>query len=290
MDVLRAAALRMGSDFGVSAGEAAAGLFFLKSAGLETSDAIATLETTAKASAIGLGEMEGLANTATTAMTNFGLDSEQAFDAIATAAKLAKADPAALGKIMNENSASAALVDMSYDDMAGTLALLTRKFGDADKAGTGMSGILRKLVKPSAMATDMLDTIGVSAADFQSILADDLPGGLNMLNDASADSGVSQSEWLGKVFEDGEAIKAAAAVMGTSGAEIEEVFGGMANAQGSLEEGWAIMEETASVKFAKMKEGIMSALIPIGDIVLTHVVPAMGTFVGWIQKSIGWLS
>ena len=279
MDVLRAAALRMGSDFGVSAGEAAAGLFFLKSAGLETSDAIAALESSAMASAIGLGAMEDLANTATTAMTNFGLDSTEAFDTIATAAKLAKADPAALGKIMNENSASAALVGMRYDDMAGTLALLTRKFGDANAAGTGMGGILRKLVKPSAMATDMLDGIGVSAAEFQELLANDLPYGLRVLDDAFADSGVSQSEWIGKVFEDGEAIKAAAAIIGTESEEIAEVFSGIHNSAGALQEGWTVMEETASVKFAKMKEGIMSALIPVGEVILTHAIPAIEAFV-----------
>lgn len=289
MEELRGAALDMGKQFGVSAGEAAGGLFFLKSAGLDTATAIETLEATAKASAIGLGEMEDLANTATTAMTNFGIDSTQAFDSIAMAAKLAKADPSELGRIMNQNSAGAQLVNMSYEDMAATLALLTRKFGDSRKAGTGMEGIIRKLIKPSAMATDMLDQIGVSAADFQKILAEDLPGGLAQLDKAFAESGVSQSEWLGKVFEDGEAIKAAAAVISTSGSEIEEVYGGMAQAQGTLEKGWGIMEETAAVKFDKMKEGIKSALIPIGDVVLTVVVPAITKLVEWLGTGIEWI-
>lgn len=291
--ILKDAALDMGGAFGVGADEAAAGLFFLKSAGLDTETAIDALEKSAMASAIGLGEMEDLANTATTAMTNFGdqgIDAAAAFDSIATAAKLAKADPAALGKIMNENSASAALVGMSYEDMSGTLALLTRKFGDANKAGTGMGGILRKLVKPSQMAKDMLGEIGVTAEEFQQMLADDLPGGLATLDAAFAESGVTQSEWLGKVFEDGEAIKAAAAVIGTSGEEIAEVYGGMANAQGALEEGWGIMEETASVKFAKMKEGLMSALIPIGTMILEVAVPAITTLVEWLTKGVEWFS
>lgn len=289
MAELRDAALNMGSQFGVSAREAAGGLFFLKSAGLETSDAIATLESTAMASAMGLGEMKDLANTATTAMTNFGLEATEAYDNIAMAAKLAKADPAELGRIMNQNSSAAALVGMSYDDVGATLALLTRKFGDADKAGTGMEGILRKLIKPSQMATDALAEIGVSAQDFQKILAEDLPGGLHALDEAFAAQGITQSEWLGQVFEDGEAIKAAAAVIQTSGAEIEEVFAGMDSAAGTLANGWGVMEETASVKWSKAAESIKSALIPVGDIILTYAIPAIVKLAEWLGKGVEWL-
>jgi TP901 family phage tail tape measure protein len=290
MKELEGAALGMGKQFGVSAKEASEGLFFLKSAGLETSVAISTLEETAKASAMGLGTMEELANTATTAMTNFGLDGTGAFDRIAMAAKLAKADPAALGKIMNENSASAALVNMSYDDMAGTLALLTRKFGDANKAGTGMGGILRKLVKPSEMAIEKLREIGVSSEEFKRMMAEDLPGSLQKLDAAFAANGTSQTEWMGKVFEDGEAIKAAAAVIGTSGAEISEIYGQMGQAQGTLEDGWAIMEDTAAVKFSKMKESIKSGLIPLGETIVEAALPAMQEFsasLGGMVENIG---
>lgn len=293
MEELKDAALDMGKHYGVSADDAASGLFFLKSAGLDTTTAIEALNLSAQASAIGLGDMEDLANTATTAMTNFGdqgVNAARAFDDIATAARLAKADPSELGRIMNMNSASASLVGMTYEDMAGTLALLTRKFGDSRKAGTGMEGILRKLIKPSKMATDMLDEIGISAEDFQKILADDLPGGLHQLDKAFADNGISQSEWLGKVFEDGEAIKAAAAVIGTSGDEINEIYDGMADSQGALQEGWGVMEDTASVKFAKMKEGIKSALIPIGLTILDVVVPAISTLVDWITTGVEWFS
>lgn len=288
MEELEAAALGMGKQFGVSADEAAGGLFFLKSAGLETSEAIETLNSTAMASAIGLGDMETLANTATTAMTNFGIDSTEAFDAIAMAAKLAKADPSALGKIMNENSASAALVGMDYDDLAGTLAFLTRKFGDANKSGTGMGGILRKLVKPSQMAKDMLDQIGVSAEEFSNMLATDLPAGLDILDAAFAESGVSQTEWLGKVFEDGEAIKAAAAIIGDTSGEIEGMLDEMGDKTGTLANGWGVMEETAGVKWAKVKESIKSALIPVGAIILDWVIPAIEVLGGWIEKGVKW--
>lgn len=281
---LEAAALRMGREFGVSAAEAGEGLFFLKSAGLDTVTAIETLEATAMASAMGLGEMSDLANTSTTAMSNFGLTATQAYDNIAMAAKLAKADPAELGRILNNNSSSAALVGMSYEDLGASLALLTRKFGDSRKAGTGMEGILRKLVKPSQMAKDMLDQIGVSAEEFKDMMAADMPGALQTLDAAFAESGVSQSEWLGKVFEDGEAIKAAAAIIQTSGSEIEEVFGGMAESEGALATGWAVMEETAGVKFAKMKESITSALIPLGDIILDIVLPAVESFTDIVGK------
>ena len=283
MALLEQAALDMGKQFGVSAAEASGGLFFLKSAGLSTADAIETLSGTAMASAVGLGTMEDLANTATTAMTNFGLDATTAFDSIAKAAELAKADPSELGRIMNRNSASAALVGMSYDDMSAALAGLTVKFGDSRMAGTGMAAILRKLVKPSEMAKDKLAEIGVGAEQFKEMMAADMPAALATLNEAFAESGQSQTEWMGKVFEDGEAITAAAAIINDESGDIIRIYEGMTEKGGKLAEGWDIMAQTAAVRFDMIKEGAKSGLIPIGTAIIDVVLPAIEKFIGGLS-------
>jgi len=56
VDQMGKVAIQMAKDTGVSAKDAADALFFITSAGLRGSDALAVLEQSLKASAIGLGE------------------------------------------------------------------------------------------------------------------------------------------------------------------------------------------------------------------------------------------
>lgn len=290
METLKDAALNMGSEFGVSADEAAEGLFFLKSAGLDTRDAISNMERAAMGNAIGLGSMEELANTATTAMTNFGIDGEEAYDGIAQAARLAKADPAELGRIMNRNASTAALAGVSFDELGGVSALMTRKLGDASAAGTAIQGVLNKIVKPSQQAKDMLGEVGMSSQDLKDAVSKKgLSGALKDLNSAFADQGIATDEWAGKVFEDSEALKGAAAIIGTSSGELGGIMDGMNDKAGTLEEGWEEMADTGNVKLAKAFEGIKSALIPFGQTLQTLVVPLLETLAGWLQKGADWL-
>lgn len=285
MKELEDAALRMGKEFGVSADDAAGGLFFLKSAGLDTADAITALEQAAAASAMGLGSMEDLANTATTAMSNFGITSEQAFDDITTAARLAKADPSELGRIMNRNSATANLLGLSYEELGGLSALLTRKFGDASMSGTALGAVMNKMVKPSMQAKDMLAKIGMTSKQMQeSVSEKGLTGALFDLNDAFAEQGIATADWIAKVMEDSRGIKGAAAILGTGGKELDEIMQGMNDSTGSLAAGWDVMAETGSVKLKKAFESIKSALIPIGDAIVKVVVPAIEIVAGWITK------
>lgn len=291
MDTLKDAALEMGGQFGVSADDAAKGLFFLKSAGLSTEEAIDNMTSAAKANAVGLGTMEDLANTATTMMTNFGVEGETAYDGIAMAAKLAKADPAELGKIMNENASMANLVGVEFDELGGLSALLTRKFGDANKSGTAIQGMLSKIAKPSQMAKDMLDKVGMSTQDLkEQVSKKGLAGALRDLNQDFADQGIATDEWAGKVFEDVEALKGAATIINTEGGEIGEIMGGMADKAGTLEKGWGVMAETGNVKLRKAFEGIKSALIPFGQTLQTLVVPLLETLTGWLERGAEWLS
>jgi TP901 family phage tail tape measure protein len=273
MEELEQAALRMGSQFGISAKDAAGGLFFLKSAGLDTVTAIDALERSAMASAIGLGTMEELSNTATTAMSNFGIGTAQAFDDIAKAAQLAKADPAELASQLNRNSAVAALVGNSYEELAAVTALMTIQFGDAAMAGTGVGAMLNKVVKPSQMARDALDNIGLSVGDFRSMMSSDIPGALRTLDDAFTANGYTQADWVGQLFEDSRSIRTVAAILSAEGSEIERIFDGMGEAAGMVDEGWSVMAETGNVRLRKAIEGVKSALIQLADPLANAVVP-----------------
>jgi TP901 family phage tail tape measure protein len=284
MESLRAGALEMGRQYGIAATDAANGLFFLTSAGLSASDAVDTLAVVSQASAAGLGDMETLANGVTTVMTNFGLSAEDAMDKFIMAARKAKADPADLAKILNQNAANAAAVGMSFDDLAGVTAFLTTVTGDANRSGTGMGAMLAKMVKPSQMAVDALDSIGWSADEFRQRMAEDLPGALADLDAAFAGSDFGNGAWIGKVFEDQEAISAVNALLNQSVEDVQAFGDAVENSAGLTQEAWGIMSGTSAVKVKQAIEGIKSALIPLGDLLIETIAPHFQTVVDWVTN------
>lgn len=283
LDKLGEAAMSMGSRFGISASDAAAGLFFLQSAGLDVNDSISALESSAKLSAMGLGEMEGIANGLTTAMTNFGVSSEEAGDIFAKAVELGKADPAEMGKILNQNAAAAAATGMAYDDMATSTAYLTRITGDANKAGTQMGAILNKTIKPSKMARSAVADIGLSWEDVAGMISNDPFTGIQDLNDMFAASGVSSNDWAAAVFEDSEAIKGALSIINADMSEVGDMQDSMADRAGKMDAGFAVVADTAEFRLGAAMEGLKSALIPIGAAILEVVVPALE----WLAQKMG---
>ena len=71
----------MGVEYGRSAKESADALYFIMSAGIEASDAMGVLEASLKASAVGLGETQIIADTVSSAINAYGIANLSASDA-----------------------------------------------------------------------------------------------------------------------------------------------------------------------------------------------------------------
>ena len=284
LDKLKEAALGMGKAYGVSADEAAAGLFFLQSAGLSVDDSISALETSSKMAAMGLGDMETIANGLTTAMTNWGISSEEAGDIVAKAVELGKAAPEEMTKILNQNAGAAAMVGVAFDDLASNSAYLTRVTGDANKAGTQMQGMLSKLIKPSEMGKNMLKDLGLSIEDVRDVAKDQgLHAAVAMIGESAENAGIAAGDAFAKVFEDVNAINGAGALWQAEASEIEGVFESMADRAGKVDKGFGVVADTAEFRLKSSLEGIKSALIPIGAAILEVAVPALE----WLAEKLG---
>mgnify|MGYP003645797888 FL=1 len=74
--------LKLSSESAQSPKDLADALYFLESAGLKGSNALATLESVAKGSAVGLGDMEALATVGAAAQNAYGVETLSASDAL----------------------------------------------------------------------------------------------------------------------------------------------------------------------------------------------------------------
>ena len=289
LDTLKTAALEMGKEFGVSAEEAAGGLFFLQSAGLSVNDSIEALQVSSKMAAMGLGDMETIANGLTTAMTNWGISSAEAGDIVAKAVELGKSSPEEMTKILNQNAAAAAATGMEFNDLATVSAYLTRVTGDANKSGTQMQGMLAKLIKPSEQGKKMIKYLGIEFDEFAKAVAEDPVKAIKEFDKAFAGEGVKSNEWLGKVFEDVNAINGAMSLLNSDTAEMGDMFDSMNDRAGKVDAGFGVIADTAEFKLKSAFEGLKSAMIPIGATILTLVVPAIEWLAAKGQLLIEWI-
>ena len=289
LDKLKEAALGMGKAYGVSASEAAEGLFFLQSAGLSVEDSISALETSSKMSAMGLGEMTDIANGLTTAMTNWGISSEEAGNIVAKAVELGKAAPEEMTKILNQNAGAAAAVGVSFDDLAANSAYLTRVTGDANKAGTQMQGMLAKLIKPSQQGKKALEEMGLSIDDVRKVAQEEgMHEAIRMIGETAEEAGGTASDAFAVVFEDVNAINGAGSLWNAEMSEIEGVMSSMEDRAGKVDKGFSVIADTSEFKLGAAMESLKSALIPIGAVILDIVVPAIETLAGWLMTGVEW--
>jgi len=93
--------MQLSNQVGISAKELADGLFFITSAGFEGAEALEALEISAKASAMGMGEMASISNALTSIMTAYAdeqMTASKAGDLLHETLKQGKFDAAVYGK------------------------------------------------------------------------------------------------------------------------------------------------------------------------------------------------
>ena len=163
---LEEAAARLGPQFGRSSTEAAEALFFITSAGLRGSDAIETLESSLKASAIGLGETAVVADLVTSAVNAYGsatLGATKATDVLTAAVRYGKLEPADLAQSMGMVLPVASAMGVSFNDVGAAFAAMSRTGTDASMAATQLRQILATILNPTQEAREELDKYGLSA-------------------------------------------------------------------------------------------------------------------------------
>jgi TP901 family phage tail tape measure protein len=181
--------LSLATETAKSPQELANALFFLASAGLETSQVMQVLEASAKASAAGMGSVDALSRTAAEALNAFaksGLTSTQIFDTLTAGIKASTAAPdefaGALGRILP----IAARAGVTFDQVVGSLAALSNIGLSVDEGVTAMRGLLQALVAPGTQAAKTLASVGISADQMRAAIADQgIVGALDLLEKAT---------------------------------------------------------------------------------------------------------
>jgi TP901 family phage tail tape measure protein len=277
----RKAILSLAGETARAPQELADAMFFITSAGLKGADALDALAASAKASALGLGETASVADAATSAMNAYGpatLSATEATNILALAVRAGKLEAAELAPVMGRLLPTAAAMDIAFEDVAGTLAVMSRTGLDAAEASTSLNSIMVTLLKPTKMATDALDSVGLSLSDLREIAKG--PGGIIEAMRLLSERFEGNDEALVQVVPNVRALRGVMNVLAQDASIVDDVMGQVASGTDVLGEGMARLAEEPGFQFSQFLQQAKIRLIEMGD----TLVPTFKSLIEWGLK------
>jgi TP901 family phage tail tape measure protein len=245
--------------------ELADALYFLASAGLDASQIMPTLEMSAKASAVGLGETGDIARLTANALNAYsasGLTAAQVTDTLVAAVREGTAEPDEFADAMGRILPIASKAGISFDQVAASLAGLSNIGLDVNEGVTAMRGVMVALLAPGKQAADTLAELGLSADDVRRSLAEDgLIATLRMLESATG----GNIDLLRKIIPNVRAMAGAFGLTGQEAAKLEELFRAVMDSSGSLNDSFKKTEESAGHKLRQAFVDLQNAGIELGE-------------------------
>ena len=265
--------------------ELAEGLFFITSAGLKGTEALDTLDVAAKAAAMGMGEMDSVANALTSIMTAYaseGMTAAKAGDLLHETLKQGKFEAGEFMDKLGSVIPTAAAAGVSMEELGAASATMSKLSGDAAGTLTSMRALMQSLLKPSEKQKEILDGIGLSTEDLGSMMDESLMGTLQHLFGALE----GNNEGLMNMFGSSKAVTGALATMGLQADTYKDVLDGMNNSQGNVEKGMKVIQQTAGHTLKQAFVDLQNAGIEIGAILL----PVILNIVEGLKKVVGWFT
>lgn len=288
MSQLREAAIQAGADTAFSATEAAAGIEELAKAGVSTSDILhGGLTGALDLAAAGEVSVAEAAETAATAMTQFGLGGDQVThvaDLLAAGAGKAQGGVHDLAFALKQSGLVASQMGLSIEDTTGALGAFASAGLIGSDAGTSFKTMLQRLQNPSTKAANAMKDIGLNVYDANgsfigiTATAQQLKDGLSGLseeqrNQAMAtifgsdairaanvlynEGGEGIQDWIDKVNDAGYAAETARLKQDNLKGDLEKLGGS-----------W----ETAMIKIGASSEGPLRSVVQT----ITSVVDKLG--------------
>lgn len=259
------------NQFGTSQTAQTKAFYQIVSAGVtDAAKATKLLEQANKAAVAGLTSTQSAINGLTSVLAVYekrGIDAEMASDILFATVREGKTTFGELSANVGKVSAIAETAGVSFSDLSGSLAFLTKSGISTEEATTGLRAVISGIIKPTdeakAAAAELgiqLDTAALSSKGFAQFFSE-----LNEAVDGNVDA-------LSRIFPNILALNAAAQLAGTNVEDLGNILDRTANAAGNT--------EAAYVKFAdttKQKLDIAQAnLTVLGTTLVELVLPALG--------------
>jgi len=270
----RGSLLRLSQETGRGANDLATALYNVASNGQHGAAAMAVLESSAKASAIGLGETATVARAVTAAVNAYassGLTAAQATDILVATVKEGGVEADRLAPTLGRVVGVAAQVGVSFQQVGAFIATFTRVGVDADEAVTALRGTLAALeLKGAGPAGKALASVGYSVQQ----LRDDIQkNGLAQALIDLVQRFHGNNDALEKVIPNIRALTGVLSVASSQAGSFREVADNIAGSVGHItDEAYALIQQDPGFVFEQMKASVGAAGIALAKDLLPVLV------------------
>jgi len=274
----------------ISAQEAARGLWYLASAGMDAETALKVLPTIAKFAEVNFTDMSRASDTAMVIMKTFGYSADEltiALDKMTKAQKMSMTTMDELQEAFSYAAPAAVALGVSIDDLLATLDIFADAGIRGSQAGTALRRIMMNLAAGDEKTLSILKELNIEVYDAQ--------GRFRGLSDILIDlirgmQGTTDQQKIMYLLglSDIRAISALSAVINRGEGALIDLKKQIQDANGLMEEQAKIIETGPSAKYELLKNKIYEAKIQFGafvydltqnkDIVLTFINPTLEAF------------
>lgn len=275
---------KMAVEIGQTPQQLAQGLYYVKSAGYDTSASLNILALSAKAAAVGHVDTEVTANALTSALKASGASAADAgkfMDMMTKSVSLGKTEWADYAPVIGKVSLNAKQAGVSFAEATSALSVLTNTFPSTRAAADALNALLQ-----TTSRFDLLEQrarkLGLTF-DANAFKSMDFAGRLHYLQEITG----GNSEELAKLLGRQNAVSAMTAILSGNTKDYSDALGQVKNSAGAAQE--AFQKVSAGFNQAKDRLGaaVQVLLLSIGEKllpILTKVVDGVRPIVEWFTK------
>ena len=267
---MRDVAKDLGATTEFTAGQAASGLSFLGMAGFSAAESISAIPDVLNLATAGAMDLGVAADIASNIMSGFSIaatDAGDVADVLAAASTRANTNVQQLGDAMKFVAPVANALDISINDTAAAIGILSDAGLQGSMAGTGLRRVLSGLLSPTEEAKDVIKALGLTLEDVNPEMHSIVD-----IVESLAEAGLGSAEAL-EIFGDrgGPAILAL-----TSQVEgLRELTGELQSVGGEAERMADIMRDNLGGDITELKSALSGLIIAMGEAGLTAALRAL---------------
>lgn len=281
---LSSGVLEISTRLGIGAMELSQGLYTITSAGITGAKALDLLEQSAKASLIGMGDVNEIARVAAAAMQAWqkeSLSSTDAIEIMLEGVRQGSIEADEYGNSLARVIGIAAQMGVSFEEVNAFVATFSRLGAGADVATTALRAALVAILSPGAQARETFDEIGISIDDMRQKIKED---GLTMAFIEMMEASQGNLDVLGKLLPN---VRALSGVLGTAGVAAEtykDVTEAINTRQRDMNDTFEEYSKTFKAQMKELKAEMEAFVISLGNMVLPFGTWALDAANNWIDK------
>ncbi len=277
-------------DYGKSTSEINAGMAELIRNGYNSAQVIGMIPNVLDASLASGEDFNSVMKTSANVLSQFQLrgkdtnetltNTQRVVDSLTYVANATSSGFYDLGQGMAYVGPVANTLNMSVEETASILGILSDNGIEASQGGTALRGALTRLLKPSKQNSEAMAELGINLEDYQNGLLD-FPTILDTVAKNTANLTDEQKASLIATAFGTEAQSAMNALVAAGGDELRNMTTEAKNAAGATKEIAGAMQELPEFKFQQLMAEVRDLGIEVGTHLLPIVMDGMGVIKDW---------